>query len=235
MNHIELNNQVTQINETTGFYDLEKDKEAVLAFEKEVDEKTVKYASELNRLKTLVKENYYYNLFDHYVEEEIVEALQYIDGLNFTFKSYMSISKFYNDYALKTNDKSQYLENYKQHVFIVAMYLADGDIDKAKDLILSMMEQRFQPATPTFLNAGRKRRGELVSCFLLSTGDSLNSINYNLSTATQLSKIGGGVAINLSELRARGESIKGIKGVGKGVVPVAKMFEMGFSYANQLG
>ncbi len=47
--------------------------------------------------------------------------------------------------------------------------------------------------------------------------DSLNSINFIDSTAKQLSKIGGGVAINLSKLRARGEAIKGIKGVAKGV------------------
>lgn len=48
------------------------------------------------------------------------------------------------------------------------------------------------------------RRGELVSCFLLEVDDSLNSINFIDSTAKQLSKIGGGVAINLSKLRARG-------------------------------
>ena len=46
-------------------------------------------------------------------------------------------------------------------------------------------------------------------------------------------KIGGGVAINLSKLRARGEAIKGIKGVAKGVLPVAKALEGGFSYADQ--
>ena len=62
-----------------------------------------------------------------------------------------------------------------------------------------MVEQRYQPATPTFLNAGRARRGELVSCFLLEVDDSLNSINFIDSTAKQLSKIGGGVAINLSK------------------------------------
>ncbi|MGT2397575.1 hypothetical protein ACVPOR_01585 [Staphylococcus aureus] len=98
-----------------------------------------------------------------------------------------------------------------------------------------MVEQRYQPATPTFLNAGRARRGELVSCFLLEVDDSLNSINFIDSTAKQLSKIGGGVAINLSKLRARGEAIKGIKGVAKGVLPIAKSLEGGFSYADQLG
>ena len=97
-----------------------------------------------------------------------------------------------------------------------------------------MVEQRYQPATPTFLNAGRAR-GELVSCFLLEVDDSLNSINFIDSTAKQLSKIGGGVAINLSKLRARGEAIKGIKGVAKGVLPIAKALEGGFSYADQLG
>ena len=71
--------------------------------------------------------------------------------------------------------------------------------------------------------------------FLTRGDDSLNSINFIDSTAKQLSKIGGGVAINLSKLRARGEAIKGIKGVAKGVLPVAKALEGGFSYADQLG
>ncbi|MEJ7501182.1 ribonucleotide reductase N-terminal alpha domain-containing protein, partial [Staphylococcus pasteuri] len=83
-----------------------------------------------------------------------------------------------------------------QHVTIVALYLADCDKAQAKQFISSMIEQRYQPATPTFLNAGRARRGELVSCFLLEVDDSLNSINFIDSTAKQLSKIGGGVAIN---------------------------------------
>ncbi|MDN8760713.1 ribonucleotide reductase N-terminal alpha domain-containing protein, partial [Staphylococcus aureus] len=74
--------------------------------------------------------------------------------------------------------KSQYLEDYNQHVAIVALYLADGNKQQAKQFILAMIEQRYQPATPTFLNAGRARRGELVSCFLLEVDDSLNSINF---------------------------------------------------------
>lgn len=85
------------------------------------------------------------------------------------------------------------------------------------------------------MNAGRARRGELISCFLLEDGDSLNSINYNEMVARQLSKNGGGVSINLSKIRARGESIKDIKGVAKGIIPVAKSLEGSFAYADQLG
>ena len=233
-NHIELNNEVTKRGEN-GFFKLEKDQEAIQEFMREVEHRTVKFSSEMKRLRYLVEENFYYNIFDKYIEDEITECLDLAKNFKFEFKSYMAASKFYKDYALKTNDKKQYLENFNQHVFIVAMYLADGDVKLAKELMIAMLEQRLQPATPTFLNSGRSRRGELVSCFLLEIGDSLNSINYIDSTAKQLSKIGGGVAINLSKLRARGESIKSIKGVAKGVIPVAKSLEQGFSYADQLG
>lgn len=233
-NHIELNNEVTKRKED-GFFNLEKDIEALNVYLEEIKEKTVYFNSEIERLHFLVDHNFYYNVFNEYNEEQLQEIINFANQIPFKFASYMSASKFFKDYALKTNDKSQFLENYHQHVVIVSLYLAKGNIELAKHFIEAMIEQRYQPATPTFLNAGRARRGELVSCFLLEVDDSLNSINFIDSTAKQLSKIGGGVAINLSKLRARGEAIKGIKGVAKGVLPVAKSLEGGFSYADQLG
>ncbi|KXA44429.1 MULTISPECIES: class 1b ribonucleoside-diphosphate reductase subunit alpha [Staphylococcus] len=233
-NHIELNNEVTKRKEN-GFFSLEKDQEALEVYLEEIKDHTIYFDSEIERLHYLVDNDFYVDVFQTYSEEDLKEITEYARSIPFTFASYMSASKFFKDYALKTNDKKQYLEDYTQHVTIVALYLADGDKAQAKQFISSMIEQRYQPATPTFLNAGRARRGELVSCFLLEVDDSLNSINFIDSTAKQLSKIGGGVAINLSKLRARGEAIKGIKGVAKGVLPVAKSLEGGFSYADQLG
>ena len=233
-NHIELNNKVTKRRED-GFFDIEKDQEALEVYLEEVKEKTIQFGTPIERLHALVDQDFYYDLFKEYSEADLEEINEFADSIPFQFASYMSASKFFKDYALKTNDKSQYLETYKEHVIIVSLYLAKGNVAQAKQFIEGMIEQRIQPATPTFLNAGRARRGELVSCFLLEVDDSLNSINFIDSTAKQLSKIGGGVAINLSKLRARGEAIKGIKGVAKGVLPVAKSLEGGFSYADQLG
>lgn len=51
----------------------------------------------------------------------------------------------------------------------------------------------------------------------------------------QLSKIGGGVSINLSNLRAKGEKIKEISNVSKGVLGVAKLLDYAFRYADQMG
>ncbi|WP_436881880.1 class 1b ribonucleoside-diphosphate reductase subunit alpha [Staphylococcus gallinarum] len=233
-NHIELNNEVTK-RKDNGFFNLEKDQEALTVYLEEIQDKTIYFDSELERLHYLVDNDFYFDVFEVYSEADLQEITDFAKQIEFNFASYMSASKFFKDYALKTNDKSQYLEDYKQHVVIVALYLANGHKATAKQFISAMIEQRYQPATPTFLNAGRARRGELVSCFLLEVDDSLNSINFIDATAKQLSKIGGGVAINLSKLRARGEAIKGIKGVAKGVLPVAKSLEGGFSYADQLG
>ena len=218
-----------------GFYQLEKDKEAVAAFMEEVEEKTVKFASLEEKLDYLISNDFYDNVFEHYTKSQVEEIYRIAREANFEFQSYMAASKFYKDYAMKTNDKKQYLEQYYERVAIVSLSLGEGDFERAKRIVKAMIEQRLQPATPTFLNAGKSRRGEMVSCFLLEMDDSLNSINYVLGTCMQLSKIGGGVAVNLSKLRGRGEPIKGVEGAAKGIMPVLKLMEDAFSYADQMG
>ncbi|KFK83711.1 ribonucleotide reductase, all-alpha domain protein [Bacillus atrophaeus] len=147
----------------------------------------------------------------------------------------MSAFKFYNDYSLKTNDKTKILERYEDRVSIAALFMAEGDYEKAKKNVHTMMKQEYQPATPTFLNAGRKRRGEMVSCFLLKVGDSLNDISRAIDISMQLSKLGGGVALNLNKLRAKGEAIKDVDDETKGVVGVMKLLDNAFRYAEQMG
>lgn len=234
MKHIELNNELMQRG-ADGFYQLDKDKEAVAAFMVEVEEKSMKFDSLRHKLDYLIENDYYDNVYDKYTYEQIEEVFTLTSNSGFEFQSYMAISKFYKDYAMKSNDKAQYLEQYPDRVAIVALHLGQGDAERALRIADAMIDQRLQPATPTFLNAGKSRRGEMVSCFLLEMDDSLNSINYVLGTCMQLSKIGGGVAVNLSKLRGRGEPIKGVEGAAKGIMPVLKLMEDAFSYADQMG
>ncbi|MFF2886679.1 class 1b ribonucleoside-diphosphate reductase subunit alpha [Paenibacillus sp. NPDC057967] len=219
----------------SGWYRLDRDQAAIDAFMAEVDVKTKRFKSSPDRFRWLVENGYYYDAFAQYDMEDIARIHRICYSYLFRFASYMAASKFYKDYALKTDDKTEYLEDYEQHAAIVALYLGEGNYEAAERFARAMMEQRLQPATPTFMNAGRAKRGELVSCFLLEMDDSLNSINYVLTTCMQLSKIGGGVAVNLSKLRGRGEPIKGVEGAAKGVQPVMKLMEDAFSYADQMG
>jgi ribonucleoside-diphosphate reductase alpha chain len=234
LRHIELNNQMMQRG-PDGFYRLEKDKEAVAALMEEVREKHVPFHGLSDKLAFMIENDYYENFFERYSREEAEDLFRLAHGFGFRFSSYMAASKFYADYAMKTNDRAHILEDYPDRAAACALHLAQGDAALARRLAAAMLEQRLQPATPTFLNAGRSRRGEMVSCFLLELDDTLNSISYVLNTCMQLSKIGGGVAVNLSKLRGRGEPIKGVEGAAKGIMPVLKLLEDAFSYADQMG
>ena len=236
MNWIELNNQVI-IKDSYGKYQLEKDKEALDSYIKEnIDLRLRKFKDINDRLNYLINNEYYdEDVISKYSKDYINDLYNYIKEYDFKFKSYMSANKFYENYALKSNDGSEILENYEDKVMIVSLALGNGDEKLAYNLADKLIKQEFQPATPTFLNAGRKRAGEMVSCFLLSVEDSTEGISYAISSANHLSKIGGGVALNLTRLRAQGEDIKGIKGVAGGTIGVSKMLEQSFTYFNQMG
>lgn len=234
MRHIELNNQLTGRG-PDGFFRLDKDKEAVRELLAEVREKSLRFGSIREKVAYMIENDYYENFYERYTPGEVEDIFRFTHGFGFTYPSYMAASKFYTDYAMKSNDRTRYLEDYPDRVAATALHLAQGDAALAKTFAVSMMEQRLQPATPTFLNAGKSRRGEMVSCFLLEMDDTLNSINYCLNTCMQLSKIGGGVAVNVSKLRGRGEPIKGVEGAAKGIMPVLKLMEDAFSYADQMG
>lgn len=199
------------------------------------DEVIDKVYLSVNRFWWLCQNGYYSNFFKYYSNTNIIKLLYLAYSHKFEYKSYMSVFTFYNDYALKSDDKKTFYENYEDAIVGLSMYLAKTDFELASEFITVLIKQEYQPATPTFLNARKKKRGEMISCFLLDINDSLTDIMFQISQAAQLSKIGGGVALNLSKLRSRGESIKDIVNSTKGVVPVMKLLENTFNYVDQMG
>ena len=153
----------------------------------------------------------------------------------FRFETFLGAFKYYTSYTLKTFDGKRYLERFEDRVVMTALGLAQGDEQLATDLVEEIIGGRFQPATPTFLNTGKAQRGELVSCFLLRIEDNMESIARGINSALQLSKRGGGVALLLSNIRESGAPIKQIENQSSGIIPVMKLLEDSFSYANQLG
>ncbi|MGP3639906.1 class 1b ribonucleoside-diphosphate reductase subunit alpha [Lentilactobacillus hilgardii] len=216
---------------------LQKDQQALQAFLKQnVTPNLMTFDSLQDRFHYLIKNHYYEAGFIKKYPISFIEKLyQYLKDQDFHFKSFMAAYKFYAQYALKTNDNDKYLESFLDRVAANALFFADGDEQLAMNLADEIIHQRYQPATPSFLNAGRQNRGEFVSCFLIQSTDDMNTIGRTINSALQLSRIGGGVGINLSNLRAAGDPIKHIEGAASGVVPVMKLLEDSFSYSNQLG
>ncbi|GLT08337.1 ribonucleoside-diphosphate reductase [Sulfitobacter porphyrae] len=205
-------------------------------FLQHVNQNTVFFHSLDEKLDYLVSEGFY--------EEAVLQ--QYDRGflhriwaaafaLKFRFPTFLGAFKYYTSYTLKTLDGKRYLERFEDRVVMVALTLARGSEDDAMRLMNEIIAGRFQPATPTFLNAGKAQRGELISCFLLRLEDNMESIGRGINSALQLSKRGGGVALLLTNLREHGAPIKGIENQSSGVIPVMKLLEDSFSYANQLG
>ena len=231
------------LNAMLNLYDREariqfdKDREAVDAFfAAHVRPNSIVFGSQQERLDWLVKEGYYEErVLTRYDRAFVVALFERAHASGFRFQTFLGAWKYYTSYTLKTFDGKRYLESFEDRVVMVALTLAQGDEVLAESLTEEILSGRFQPATPTFLNCGKAQRGELVSCFLLRIEDNMESIGRAVNSALQLSKRGGGVAFLLSNLREAGAPIKRIENQSSGVIPVMKMLEDAFSYANQLG
>ena len=230
-------NAMLNLYDANGQIQFDKDREAARAyFLQHVNQNTVFFHDLDERLRYLIDNEYYEaEVIDQYSREFIAELRDHAFKQKFRFPTFLGAFKFYTSYALKTFDGGRYLERFEDRVLMVALGLAQGDEKLARKLVDEMISGRFQPATPTFLNVGKRQRGEFVSCFLLRIEDNMESIGRSINSALQLSKRGGGVAFNLSNIREAGAPIKQIENQSSGIIPVMKLLEDSFSYANQLG
>ena len=230
-------NAMLNLYDREGCIQFGKDREAVDAFfAAHLRPNSVVFGSQQERLDWLVKEGYYEErVLTRYDRAFAVALFERAHASGFRFQTFLGAWKYYTSYTLKTFDGKRYLESFEDRVVMVALTLAQGDEALAERLTEEILSGRFQPATPTFLNCGKAQRGELVSCFLLRIEDNMESIGRAVNSALQLSKRGGGVAFLLSNLREAGAPIKRIENQSSGVIPVMKMLEDAFSYANQLG
>jgi len=232
-----------EYNAMLNLYDEERkiqfDKDKLAAkhyFLDHVNLNTVFFHSLEEKIDYLVENEYYeQEVLDQYDFNFIKSLFKQAYAHKFRFPTFLGAYKFYTSYALKTFDGERYLERFEDRVCMNALMLAKGDKKLAQDLVEEIITGRFQPATPTFLNSGKKQRGEFVSCFLLRIEDNMESISRGINSSLQLSKRGGGVALNLTNLREYGAPIKKIENQSSGVLPVMKLLEDSFSYANQLG
>ena len=230
-------NAMLNLYDAQGRIQFDKDKAAEREYVTgHVAANTIAFPTTRQRLDYLIRNNYYDGVvFDRYSPEFLDCFYAHVESSGFEFGTFLGAFKFYASYALKTFDGTRYLEDFPQRAAAVALALAAGDEQMATRVADEIIAGRFQPATPTFLNLGKAQRGEPVSCFLIRIEDNMESISRGINAALQLSKRGGGVALLLSNLRELGAPIKQIEHQSSGVVPVMKLLEDSFSYANQLG
>ena len=160
-------------------------------------------------------------LKDMYDLEELDKHIKPERDLQF---NYLGIKTLYDRYLIKDSEGNPI--ELPQHMFMgIAMFLAQREEDKHKwaikfyDLISTF---EVMLATPTLSNA-RTSRHQLSSCYIGSTPDNIEGIFDSFQEMGKLSKFGGGIGWDWTNVRAGGSSIDGHKGVAGGVVPQLKI------------
>lgn len=235
-NYIILNNKVNQKDKNGNYINLELDRQATREyFLNNVNQNTVFFHSLEEKLDYLVENGYYdKKVLDKYSMEEIKDVFKLAYSKKFRFRSYLGAFMFYDRYALRTTDKERILERYEDRLSMIALTVG-RNIDEAKEFINILINRQLQPATPIYMNSGKLKAGNMISCFILKLNDNLESIGYTFNSIMKLSQLGGGVGICGTDIRARGETIKGIENMAGGILPPSKVMEDLFSYIDQLG
>ncbi len=150
--------------------------------------------------------------------------------------TYLGIRTLYDRYLLKDRDGNPI--ELPQHLFMaVAMFLAQNEFDCqtwAKKFYDILSKFEVMAATPTLSNA-RTTRHQLSSCYIGSTPDNIEGIFDGYKEMALLSKFGGGIGWDWTQVRGMGSYIDGHKHAAGGVVPFLKIANDVAIAVDQLG
>ena len=124
--YLNLNNKVLNTYSTTGVLDLEQDREATRKyFLHSINVRMHNFNDLEEKINYLINEGYYEKEFlSLYTMDFIKKIYKIAYSYKFRFPSFMSASKFYEGYALKSRDGKEILERYEDRIAIIALYLA---------------------------------------------------------------------------------------------------------------
>lgn len=180
---------------------------------------------------------YYKDFYQYYSKEDILEAGRHLSKETDLSYEYTTVVSFIKRYLLNPN---KIIRELPQEMYMsVALFLAipekkEDRLKFALQIYKHCSEQRISLPTPTLLNA-RTNYHQLSSCFKININDDLRAIYHAIENMAQISKFGGGVGVYLGNIRSRGSSIRGVKGMSGGVNPWVKVINDTAVAVNQLG
>ena len=150
--------------------------------------------------------------------------------------NYLGVKTLYDRYLIKDRDSNPI--ELPQHMFMgIAMFLAQREENKqewAKKFYDMISTFEVMLATPTLSNA-RTPRHQLSSCYIGSTPDNIEGIFDAYQEMAMLSKFGGGIGWDWSQVRSIGSYIDGHKNAAGGTVPFLKITNDVAIAVDQLG
>jgi len=153
--------------------------------------------------------------------------IDYTRDYLFDYFGYKTLEK---SYLMKINGK---VVERPQHLYMrVSIQVHKDDIENVIKTYHLISQHFFTFASPTIFNSG-SRLSQLSSCYLLGTHDSITGIFKTMSDVAQISKLGGGIGIHISNIRSKGSVIRGTNGSTDGIIPMLKVYNEISKYVNQ--
>ncbi|KAK0389735.1 hypothetical protein NLU13_3308 [Sarocladium strictum] len=163
-------------------------------------------------------------------KEELDSAIVYDRDFNYQYFGFKTLER---SYLLKLNGKI--VERPQHMIMRVAVGIWGDNIERVLETYHLMSSKFFTHASPTLFNAGTPQ-AQLSSCFLVDMkDDSIDGIYDTLKTCAMISKMAGGIGLNVHRIRATGSYIAGTNGTSNGLVPMLRVFNNTARYVDQGG
>jgi len=137
----------------------------------------------------------------------------------------------FNEVANYILESDYLLENENPEQMFMRVSKKIASVEKTEELIQywtnrfynTIVEGYWMPATPFLMNAGVNNM--LSSCFVVGgLKDDLHSIFYTNERSAIITKMGGGIGLNISKLREKDAKIVSTKGKSTGPISFMKVF-----------
>ena len=157
------------------------------------------------------------------------EKIDYSRDYNYNYFGFKTLCRMYLHKI-----EGKIVERPQHMIMRVSVCIHIGNIDKVFETYEEMSKGSFTHASPTLFNAG-SRRAQLASCFLLKCEDDLEHIYDTNKRSALISKYGGGIGIDITNIRCKGSIIHANNGKSDGLIPMCKVFNATANYCNQQG
>jgi ribonucleoside-diphosphate reductase subunit M1 len=163
-------------------------------------------------------------------KEELDSAIVYDRDFNYQYFGFKTLER---SYLLKLDGK---IAERPQHMIMrVAVGIWGDDVERVIETYNLMSSKFFTHASPTLFNAGTPQ-AQLSSCFLVDMkDDSIEGIYDTLKTCAMISKMAGGIGLNVHRIRATGSYIAGTNGTSNGIIPMLRVYNNTARYVDQGG